>query len=777
MTYAHTLGLPRIGKNRELKKAVEAYWAGNLNQKALLEAAQAIRQENWSKQKQAGMDLVTVGDFSFYDQVLDMAATLGVVPERFNSNPSLDDVDLDTYFRMARGRAPTGKDVPALEMTKWFDTNYHYIVPELSKNQDFRLASKKLFNEIEEAQKLGHKVKPVIIGPLTFLWLSKTREDHKDKLSYLEDLLVVYGQVLKKIESYQVEWVQIDEPILTLELPQAWKDAFESTYTRLKPQNAKVLLATYFDKLGENTQLACQLPVDGIHVDLVRGKDQLTQVLDQLPNYKVLSAGVVNGRNIWRNHLSKTLEMLQTIHDRIGDRLWVSSSCSLLHTPVDLEAETKLSADLKSWMAFSVQKLEEIVTLAKAIQNGPSSVQARFEESDNAQLARTQSKKIHRDDVKQRVKDVTDAMCHRASHYATRAREQHANLKLPAFPTTTIGSFPQTQEIRQWRKDNREGSLSDNDYRKFMRAEIKKAVMWQEEIGLDVLVHGEAERNDMVEYFGQLLEGYAFTQNGWVQSYGSRCVKPPVIYGDVKREKDMTVEWSQYAQSLVKKPMKGMLTGPVTMLCWSFVRDDQPRKETAMQIALALRDEICALEANGIRVIQLDEPAFREGLPLKQSDWPQYLEWAVNAFKLSTCGVKDGTQIHTHMCYSEFNDVIESIAALDADVITIETSRSQMELLEAFQAFKYPNEIGPGVYDIHSPRVPSEQEMVALLEKAAKVIPAERLWVNPDCGLKTRGWDETRTALENMVKAAQTMRKKVAIKDQTGVTKNETIET
>ncbi len=764
MTYAHALGLPRIGKNRELKKAVEAYWAQKMDSTALLEVGKKIREENWASQKQAGIDFVTVGDFSYYDQVLDMAVTLGVVPERFGSIHTEEGVELDTYFRMARGRAPTGQDVPALEMTKWFDTNYHYIVPELSATQVFTLSSNKIFEEIKEAQALNYKVKPVIVGPLTFLWQSKTRDANVNKLSLLDSLVAVYGQMLNKFSELNIEWVQIDEPILTLDLPQEWKNAFEATYTRLKSKDTKILLATYFDKLGDNTQMACQLPVDGLHVDLVRAPDQLMTVLDHLPNYKILSAGVVNGRNIWRNHLSKTFEILQTIKDRIGDRLWVASSCSLLHSPVDLNSEVKLAADVKSWMAFSVQKLEEIAILAEALRSGPNSVQARFEESDNAQMARSQSKKIHQNDVKERLANVTSDMFVRKSAFATRVKEQHAALKLPTFPTTTIGSFPQTTQIRTIRKDYREGRLTAEEYKTAIRAEVKNAVQWQEEVGLDVLVHGEAERNDMVEYFGELLDGYAFTQFGWVQSYGSRCVKPPVIYGDVKRKQAMTVEWSQYAQSLTKKPMKGMLTGPVTMLCWSFVRDDQPRKDTAMQIALALRDELQDLEANGIQVIQLDEPAFREGLPLKQNEWPEYLEWAVNAFKLSTCGVKDSTQIHTHMCYSEFNDVIESIAAMDADVITMETSRSQMELLEAFKAFEYPNEIGPGVYDIHSPRVPSEDEMVALLEKAAKVIPAERLWVNPDCGLKTRGWEETEAALVNMVKAAKTMRQKTNVK-------------
>lgn len=762
MTYAHVLGFPRIGKNRELKKAVEAYWAGKIDQETLKSQCKALRAEHWEMQQKAGVDLITVGDFSLYDHVLDMAATLGVVPERFGSLKEGDKVDVDTYFRMGRGRAPTGNDVPALEMTKWFDTNYHYMVPELTAAQKFQLASDKLFEEVEEAKQQHKNVKPVVIGPLTFLWLSKSKDEKLNKLSLLDSIIPVYGQILNKLQAMNVEWVQIDEPILSLDLPQEWKDAFESTYTRLKQSNLKVLLATYFDTLDQNTQLACQLPVDGVHVDLVRGEKQLTAVLDNLPNYKVFSAGLIDGRNIWRADLSKAYETLCQIKERIGDRLWVSTSCSLLHCPVDLQGESKLAPDLKSWLAFAAQKLDEVVILAKALRDGPHAVQTCFEESDNARLSRKQSKKIHQASVKDRVAKLNDAMFARQSAYKDRAKVQAQSLNLPPYPTTTIGSFPQTTQIRKLRKDKREGVINEEEYLKGIKGEVEAAVQWQDEIGLDVLVHGEAERNDMVEYFGELLEGFAFTQNGWVQSYGSRCVKPPVIYGDVQRSKPMTVEWSKFAQSLTRKPMKGMLTGPVTMLCWSFVRDDQPRQDTAMQIALALRDELVDLESNGIQVIQLDEPAFREGLPLKQSDWPHYLEWAVNAFKLSTCGVKDSTQIHTHMCYSEFNDVIESIAALDADVITMETSRSQMELLEAFHEFKYPNEIGPGVYDIHSPRVPSRQEMVSLLEKASKVIPAERLWVNPDCGLKTRQWEETKEALIQMVSAAKEMREKVS---------------
>lgn len=758
MTYAHVLGLPRIGQQRKLKRLVEDYWAGKIDQSTLLSESKTLRESHWALQQKADVDLVTVGDFSFYDHVLDTAVMLGAVPERFGSFKQGEKVDLDTYFRMGRGRAPSGKDVPALEMTKWFDTNYHYMVPELTQQQAFHIASDKLFEEIAEAQQTHKNVKPVLLGPLSFLWLSKVKDGSFDKLTLVDNILKVYGEILHKVQAMNVEWIQIDEPILCLDLPQAWKDAFESVYTRLKQSSLKVLLATYFDTLDQNTQLACQLPVDGIHVDLVRGEAQLTQVLDNLPSYKVFSAGLVDGRNIWRNDLTKSFETLNQMKDRLGDRLWVATSCSLLHTPFDLNEETKLAPDLKSWLAFAVQKCDEVVILAKALREGPHSVQTCFEESDNAKLSRKQSKKIHRTAVKDRVSKIDAAMFAREHAYATRAKAQAQSLNLPAFPTTTIGSFPQTPEIRKLRKDRREGNINEETYLQGIKAEIASAVQWQDEIGLDVLVHGEAERNDMVEYFGEQLEGFAFTEQGWVQSYGSRCVKPPIIFGDVERAKPMTIEWTKYAQSLTRKPMKGMLTGPVTMLCWSFVRDDQPRQQTAMQIALALRDEIIDLEQNDIRIIQLDEPAFREGLPLKQNDWPSYLEWAVNAFKLSTCGVKDTTQIHTHMCYSEFNDVIESIAAMDADVITMETSRSQMELLDAFREFQYPNEIGPGVYDIHSPRVPSKDEMIQLLEKAAKVIPAERLWVNPDCGLKTRKWEETKEALIQMVSAAKALR-------------------
>ncbi len=711
-----------------------------------------------------------MGDFSWYDHVLDMSALLGVVPARFGEVK--DTVDLDTYFRMARGRAPTGADVPACEMTKWFDTNYHYIVPEFSVDQEFRLASSKLFDEIVEAQALGYqtRVKPVLIGPLTYLWLGKTRDAQPDKgfdkgfdkLALLERLLPVYGEILAKLAQLGVTWVQIDEPILALNLPQSWKNAFEATYVRLQQPGLKRLLTTYFGALEDNTALACRLPVDGLHIDVVRAPEQLAAVLDQLPPYKILSVGVVDGRNIWRTDLEKVLVILEQARARLGDRLWIASSCSLIHSPVDLAVEAGLDEEIKSWLAFATQKIHEIGVLKRALGEGRDVVSAALESNRQAHQARRTSRRIHHAAVKTRVEQVTADLENRQHPYAVRHVAQQQRLNLPLFPTTTIGSFPQTAQIRAARRDVKAGKISENDYITAMHEHISHAVRQQEALDLDVLVHGEAERNDMVEYFGELLEGFVFTQNGWVQSYGSRCVKPPVIFGDVSRPSPMTVGWTVYAQSLTERPMKGMLTGPVTILQWSFVRDDQSRANTALQIALALRDEVCDLEVAGIKIIQIDEPALREGLPLRKKHWQDYLGWAVHAFRISASGVRDDTQIHTHMCYSEFNDIIASIAALDADVITIETSRSDMELLDAFADFSYPNEIGPGVYDIHSPRLPTEEEMIALLKKAALVIAPDKLWVNPDCGLKTRQWPEVEIALKRMVQVAKTMRVRYA---------------
>lgn len=770
MALAHNLGFPRIGADRELKKALEAYWKGDIDQAALKDVGRQLRATHWQLQKDAGIDLLPVGDFAWYDQVLTHSLTFGVIPPRFSS--TLDEQrqpTLDTLFGMARGASQSccgaehGKGQYAQELTKWFDTNYHYLVPEFSQDQRFDLSWNELFEETAEAQVLGHKVKPVIIGPLTYLWLGKAKGNEFNKLDLLENLLPVYAQILSRLAEQGVEWVQIDEPILSLDLPQEWKNAFERAYHILQYSPLKKLVATYFSGLEDNLGLAVGLPVDGLHVDLVRAPDQLHAILDRLPTYKVLSLGLVNGRNVWRCDLENALAQLQEAEERFGDNLWVAGSCSLLHSPVDLDRETKLDAELKSWLAFAKQKCAEIAVLRDAL-NIPQDpkVQEALAQSRAVQQSRASSPRIHKAAVQARIAAITDADSQRQSPFAARIEVQRARLNLPAFPTTTIGSFPQTASIRLARQSYKQGKLSTSEYTDAMHSEIRNAVLVQERLGLDVLVHGEAERNDMVEYFAEQLDGYVFTQYGWVQSYGSRCVKPAIIFGDLSRPQAMTVEWIKYAQGLTDKVMKGMLTGPVTMLMWSFPREDVSRKVQAQQLALAIRDEVVDLEQAGIKIVQIDEAAFREGLPLRRAQWQEYLDWAVEAFRLCASGVGDETQIHTHMCYSECNDVIKSIAAMDADVITIETSRSDMELLDAFEAFDYPNDIGPGVYDIHSPRVPETAEMIKLLSKAAQRIPAERLWVNPDCGLKTRAWAETEAALINMVAAARQLRLQAA---------------
>lgn len=767
MALAHTLGFPRIGRDRELKKAQEAFWKGELDEAGLRAVGRELRAAHWQLQKDAGIALLPVGDFAWYDQVLTHSLTFGVIPERFrhgNAKPTLQ-----TLFAMARGSVATGHSdsccggAHAQEMTKWFDTNYHYLVPEFTADQQFELSWEQLFEEVDEARALGHEVKPVVIGPLSYLWLGKAKGGDFDKLELVERLLPLYGQIFQRLAAKGVEWVQIDEPILVLDLPQDWKNAFERVYNLLQREPLKKLVATYFGGLEDNLGLAAGLPVDGLHIDLVRAPEQYPTILDRLPAYKILSLGVVNGRNVWRCDLEKALEVLQHAHERLGDRLWVAPSCSLLHSPVDLEREDKLDAELKSWLAFAVQKCAEVAVLARALDEpeAPEVLAAR-EASRRVQASRAASPRIHKPAVQARVAALRPEDARRASRFAKRIAQQRTLLDLPAFPTTTIGSFPQTSAIRLARQSYRQGKLSLAEYTEAMHSEIRHAVDVQEKLGLDVLVHGEAERNDMVEYFAEQLDGYAFTRFGWVQSYGSRCVKPAVIVGDLSRPKPMTVEWIRYAQGLTQKVMKGMLTGPVTMLMWSFPREDVSREVQARQLALAIRDEVVDLEAAGIKVVQVDEAAFREGLPLRKAQWQHYLDWATEAFRLTASGVRDETQIHTHMCYSEFNDVIESIAAMDADVITIETSRSDMELLEAFEAFAYPNEIGPGVYDIHSPRVPTTDEIIQLLRKAARRVPVERLWVNPDCGLKTRAWPETEAALVNMVAAARQLRRELA---------------
>ncbi|HDL8329519.1 5-methyltetrahydropteroyltriglutamate--homocysteine S-methyltransferase [Yersinia enterocolitica] len=749
----HTLGFPRVGLKRELKKAQESYWAGNSTQEELLNVGRELRACHWQQQQQAGVDLVPVGDFAWYDHVLTTSLLLGNVPERHqNADGS---IDLDTLFRIGRGRAPTGTPAAAAEMTKWFNTNYHYMVPEFQQGQQFKLGWTQLLDEVDEALALGHKIKPVLLGPVTYLWLGKVKGEQFDRLSLLQDILPVYQQVLGELAKRGVEWVQIDEPALVLELPPEWLDAYQPAYQALQGQ-VKLLLTTYFDSIGHNLDTIRALPVQGLHVDVVAGQDDIAELNATLPQEWLLSLGVINGRNVWRADLSHWFERLQPL---VNSRpLWLGSSCSLLHSPIDLSEETRLDAEVKSWFAFALQKCAELALLTQAL-NAPSEAKLAELAAYSAPIrARRASSRVHNPQVEQRLAAIIAQDIERQQPYEARATAQRKRFNLPAWPTTTIGSFPQTTEIRGLRLDFKQGRLDGKNYRTGISEHIKQAIAEQERLGLDVLVHGEAERNDMVEYFGEHLDGFVFTQNGWVQSYGSRCVKPPVIIGDISRPEAITVEWAKYAQSLTDKPVKGMLTGPVTILCWSFPREDVSRETIAKQIALALRDEVEDLEKAGIGIIQIDEPALREGLPLRRADWQAYLQWAVDAFKLNAAVAQNDTQIHTHMCYCEFNDIMDSIAALDADVITIETSRSDMELLESFEDFAYPNEIGPGVYDIHSPNVPSVEWIEALLRKAAQRIPAERLWVNPDCGLKTRGWPETRQALANMVLAAQRLR-------------------
>ncbi|MBP6562561.1 MAG: 5-methyltetrahydropteroyltriglutamate--homocysteine S-methyltransferase [Neisseriaceae bacterium] len=754
MALSHNLGFPRVGDRRQLKFALEAYWSKQATAAELATVASSTRAAN--RQRQAALDLHTAGDFSLYDHVLDTSTLLGVVPERFQQAPQAD-VSLDTYFRVARGQAPSGEDTFASEMTKWFDTNYHYLVPEVTQDQTFRIASQRLFDLVKEAQANDSQVKPVLLGPVTWLYLAKVKGTAFDRLSLLPALLVTYQAILAQLADLGVEWVQIDEPVLVLDLAPEWQQAITQAYATLADAQVKLLLTTYFGPIGDNLATVKALPVAGLHVDAVLG-DDLATIAQAWPQDKVLSVGIVNGRNIWVNDLRASFNALKPLAERYGDRLWVAPSCSLLHVPVDLASETSLDAELTSWLAFATQKITEVATLTRGINQGEAAIAAELAHSDQIQAARKASTRIHNDAVTRRVAAIKAGDDQRDSAFTRRSQTQADKLGLPLFPTTTIGSFPQTPEIRTLRRDFKAGEITENLYEAGIQAHIKQAIEEQEALDLDVLVHGEAERNDMVEYFGELLDGFAFTKFGWVQSYGSRCVKPPVIFGDVSRPNAMTVDWIQYAQSLTQKPVKGMLTGPVTILSWSFPREDETDVNTAFQIALALRDEVVDLEAAGVGIIQIDEPAFRELMPLRKALQPAYLAWAEKAFRLSASGVDDGTQIHTHMCYSEFNEIIESIARLDADVITIETSRSDMELLDVFRDFAYPNDIGPGVYDIHSPRVPTTAEVTALLEKALERLPKERIWVNPDCGLKTRKWPETREALRHVVSAAKALR-------------------
>lgn len=764
----HNLGYPRIGSQRELKKASEQYWSGKIPVQQLLQTGKTIRQQNWQLQKELGIDLIPCNDFSFYDHVLDISLMVGAIPERYHSLMETKQLpDIDLLFAMARGYQKDGYDVTAMEMTKWFDTNYHYIVPEFTATQKFTLYSNKVLNEFLEAKANGIQAKPVLLGPVSYLLLGKEKGEGFHRLELIERLLPVYLEILKKLDDANAHYIQIDEPCLALDLSQSEQQIIVKTYQKIKNKlpGLHIILTSYFECYGQNLQTVLSLPVQTIHLDLVRCPSQLDDILatDFVKTKTNLSLGLVDGRNIWKNDFQQSLALIDKAVKIIGvERIWIAPSCSLIHSPCDLELETNnktLKPEIKQWLAFAKQKIDEVVTL-KQLANKEHQADAilKLQENMEAHQSRKISTLIHNQSVKQRVAAITEKDTQRFNDFSLRKIKQRKALQLPMFPTTTIGSFPQTAEVRSWRTKLKKGEITQEQYDDLVAKEISEAIRWQEAMGIDVLVHGEFERNDMVEYFGERLNGFAFTQDGWVQSYGSRCVKPPIIYGDVSRPAPMTLRWTSYAQSLTQKCVKGMLTGPVTILQWSFVRNDQPRSETCKQIAFAIRDEVMDMEKAGIKIIQIDEPAIREGLPLRKENWQEYLQWAVGAFRISASGVHDETQIHTHMCYSEFNDIIQNIADMDADVITIECSRSQMELLDAFADFKYPNEIGPGVYDIHSPRVPSKAEMIALMEKAKAFIPAEKLWVNPDCGLKTRHWDETKKALVEMVNAAKELR-------------------
>ena len=759
MNTFHLSGYPRIGAKRELKFAVEAFWKGDKTEAELQAVAADIRSKNWAAQKAAGADLLPVGDFSFYDHVLDLLCTLGAIPKRFGFDAA--NLSLPEYFQLARGNATQF----AMEMTKWFDTNYHYIVPEWHADTEFSVNAGRLIAQIKEAKAQGHDIKPTLVGPLTLLWLGKKKEEFGCRVAtLLPKLLPAYAQLLRELAAEGVDWIQIDEPILAVDASQPYLEAFPAVYKELANTGTRIIIGTYFASVAEHLELLKNLPVHGLHIDAVRAPEQVATFVNAWPQNKVLSIGLIDGRNVWRANLSKVIDTLAPIAAKLGNNLWIAPSCSLLHSPQDLAVEEKLDGEIKSWMAFAAQKLVELGTVKQALAHGKDSVKDAIAASDAAAADRATNAKIHNDAVKARLAALPANADQRKSPFAERIKAQHAWMNLPALPTTTIGSFPQTSEIRQARAAFKKGELSAADYDAAMKKEIAYCVEVQEKLELDVPVHGEAERNDMVEYFGEQLAGYCFSQFGWVQSYGSRCVKPPIIFVDVSRPNPMTVYWSSYAQTLTKRPMKGMLTGPVTMFKWSFVRDDIPLSTVAKQIALALNDEVLDLEKAGIKVIQIDEPAIREAMPLKKAQWDEYLAWACESFRLSSTGAEDSTQIHTHMCYSEFNDILPAIASMDADVITIETSRSDMDLLTAFGDFKYPNDIGPGVYDIHSPRVPTAAEVEHLLRKAMDVVPVERLWVNPDCGLKTRGWKETIEQLEVMMEVTKKLRAELAAK-------------
>lgn len=756
---AANLGFPRIGARRELKFALEKYWAKQCSAQELQETARLLRETHWQLQADAGIDQIPSNDFSLYDHVLDAAALVGAVPARYSFSGG--DVGFDTYFAMARGTATA----PAMEMTKWFDTNYHYLVPEFEAGMKLRVSSQKPLNEFREAKALGISTRPVLLGPVSFVLLSNRYAAGASTGSLVEAVADIYGEVLRQLQSEGAIWVQMDEPGLGLDLTPEDLDLYRSAYKRLASaaSGIRILVATYFSDLRENLKLVQSLPVAGLHLDLVKGPAQLATALDGWPAASALSLGVIDGRGIWRADLERALEILRRAADRAGgERIQVAPSCSLMHVPVDLDQEVDLDGELRGWLAFAKQKLAEVKLLARAVEEDSPEVREQLEQNRRAIASRRQSPRVYNPAVRAQVTAITPAMKQRQASFPERRKAQARVMPLPVLPSTTIGSFPQTVEVRRMRAGYRSRKISAAEYESFLRAEIERTIRFQEQIGLDVLVHGEFERNDMVEYFGEQLNGFAFTGNGWVQSYGSRCVKPPILFGDVSRPHPMTVEWARYAQSLTDRPVKAMLTGPVTILKWSFLRDDLPLAETCFQIALALREEVADLQIAALRVIQVDEPAVREGLPLRKSDRPAYLRWAVDAFRLATGAATNETQIHTHMCYADFGEILWAIREMDADVISMEAARSHMELLESFDGSRYPNDIGPGVYDIHSTRIPSEAEIESLLRKILHVFRAEQVWVNPDCGLKTRKWEEVKAALSNMVCAAQELRAELA---------------
>jgi len=779
MVVATNLGFGRIGIKRQLKFLVEKYWNGKVTYEELVEGAKNLRADHWKTQKDAGIadGHIPSNDFAYYDQVLDHSFMIGAIPERYQS---LQLSPVDKYFAMARGCQRDNIDVPAMEMKKWYDTNYHFIVPELVENQEFKLSENvKAVDEFLEAKALGIKTRPVLQGPVTYLLQAKVKgvdASFNNLTAFIPRIVPVYVEILKRLADAGAEWVQFDESYLVMDIvnekytKEVIQNAFETAYKQFKQAvpSIKILIATYFDRIDSNIDFVSAISneISGLHIDLIRAPGQLQQVIEKVKSYSnkiVLSVGVIDGRNIWKSDLNKAIKTAQVAVDALGsENVFIAPSCSLLHVPHTLTTEENIkknNPEVYDWLAFAVEKLDEISTIAKAINNGVDSVKDKIEANQKSVNARSVSPLIHKAEVKEAVKNITPDMLTRGTPFAERIAAQQKILNLPKFPTTTIGSFPQSKEVRLTRQKFRKGEITKEEYDQFIKDETNRCIKKQEEYGLDVLVHGEFERTDMVEFFGEKMEGYIFSQFGWVQSYGSRCVKPPILYGDIVRPQPMTVEMSKFAQSCTQKPVKGMLTGPVTILQWSFVRDDQPRSTTAYQIALAIRKEVKDLEDAGIKVIQVDEAALREGLPLRKSDQANYLQWAIDTFLLATCTVKPTTQIHTHMCYSHFNEIFTSIKRMDTDAITIENSRSDLKLLNAFKQYGYTNGIGPGMYDIHSPRVPSVQEILERARATLNYISPDLLWINPDCGLKTRGWAEVEPSLNNLVEVAVTLRK------------------